>query len=78
MEKRILRQCCSIWTSGWGRFLTCRVRVPEQCRALCSPLCSSAVLMGRTLVSRRDQMFHPASAFGPFLVPVLPSPCMLT
>lgn len=61
-----------------GRLLTCRVRVPEQCRALCSPLRSSAVLMGRTLVSKRDQMVHLDSAFGPFVVRVFPSPSILT
>lgn len=34
---------------GRAGFLTCRVRVPAQCRALCSPLRSSASLIGRTL-----------------------------
>lgn len=42
------------------RFLTCRVRVPEQCSALCSPRRSSAVFMGRTLgvVEKADGVFH--------------------
>lgn len=63
---------------GLERFLTCRVLVPEQCSALCSPLRSSIVLMGRTLVPKRDQVVHLVSAFGPFLARVPPSRPILT
>lgn len=54
-------------TGSFAELLTCKVRLPEQCSALCSPLRSSAVLMGRTLASKNDQMVHSESAFRPFL-----------
>lgn len=64
--------------AGLERLLTCRVLVPEQCNALCSPRRSSIVLMGRTLAPKSDKMVYPDSAFGPFLARVPPSEPILT
>lgn len=60
-ERGVLRQNCFLHKSpqvllqALERLLTCRVLVPEQCSALCSPLRSSTVLMGRTLAPKRDR-----------------------
>jgi hypothetical protein len=71
---RVARGSPPLWGGDWGEFLTCRVRVPEQCSALCSPRRNSAALMGRTLEARR----RPAawSILMSPSVPPLPARCL--